>query len=275
MSPLLPFKGCWDRIDRAETHSDAFAHAWNKFVEAEPYSPVLNIENDGTGTISMIQRYESLPDIFAFEFGEMLYQLRAALDSCIYASAIQESKRNPPPNEKDLAFPICNSEIEFKNAAWKIAPLSEERRGIVEQVQPYKTPDLAPELMVRNFNRTLQILNDWARKDRHRKLHMTGSWASRASPKLRLPTGCNLVSIHVVPDGFFENEYLVASFRLDGFIPGMKVQANPDLAIDIAVNEPPDPCADNDTLGERIRSMIFATKTIVRSLEESFIEQAT
>ena len=32
----------------------------------------------------------------------------------------------------------------------------------------------------------------------------------------------------------------------------MEVQANPDLMIDLAVNEPPDPCADNDTLGNRL-----------------------
>lgn len=270
MSKLLSFKGCWDRIYRAETHRNAFSSAWNAFIDDDPYRPVLDVKSDGTGTLSIIQRYESLPDIFAFEFGEMLYQLRAALDSCIYATAIEESGQNPPPDHENLEFPICDSERKFKNAAWKIRPLSQGRRSLIESVQPYKTPDLAPELRVWNVNRTLGILNDWARKDRHRRLHMLCAWASRISPKLRLPAGCKLISMRVIPGGFLENDHLLASFKLRGFVESMKVQANPDLAIDIAVNETPYPCADNDTLGERVRSMFTVTKIIVRHMEQSF-----
>jgi hypothetical protein len=70
--------------------------------------------------------------------------------------------------------------------------------------------------------------------------------------------------------GFLEDENEVASFRLIGYRPGMKVQANPDLIIDIAVKEIPRPCADNDTLGNRLVSMIDAVKSIVHSFEKSF-----
>src|SRR6266446_1212297 len=134
MSPLLAFKSSWDRIYRAETHRNAFANAWSAFLDENPYSAFVKMESDGTGTITMVQRYDRLPDILALELGETLYQLRAALDSCIYASAIQQSGQDPPPKEKELEFPICDSQGQFRNDSRKISPLSEERRLLVELV---------------------------------------------------------------------------------------------------------------------------------------------
>ena len=64
----------------------------------------------------------------------------------------------------------------------------------------------------------------------------------------------------------------IASFRLSGYVPGMKVQANSNLAIDIAVNEIPKPAAGNDTLGERLKQMIITVKFVVRMLEEIALE---
>jgi hypothetical protein len=124
--------------------------------------------------------------------------------------------------------------------------------------------------MVFNFNRAIEILGDWARKDRHRRLHVVGSWVVSASPRLILPIGVSLDSIRVAGSGFLEEQGKVADFRLTGYLPGMEIKANPDLAIDIAINEIPPPCADNDTLGNRLLTMLRATYFVVTSLEHSF-----
>lgn len=113
--------------------------------------------------------------------------------------------------------------------------------------------------MVFNFNRTLGILYDWTRFDRHRKFHVVGSWASKANPAVRCPVGATLEYLRVSGSGFLEDESQIASFRVVGYRPGMTVQANPDFDIDIAVNEIPPPCTDNDTLGSRLRAMLIAT----------------
>jgi hypothetical protein len=39
----------------------------------------------------------------SIEFGEMFYQLRAALDACVYESACLETGQTPPPDEAKLA----------------------------------------------------------------------------------------------------------------------------------------------------------------------------
>jgi hypothetical protein len=243
---------------------------WGKFLEDEPYAVSLHLEDDGAGTIHVGHDYEGLPNVFAFELGEMLYHLRAALDSSVYACAISTTGQDPPPDHDRLEFPLCSTPEQFKRAGRKLRPLSDECRSIIESVQPYKVvPDLAPEIMVLSPHRTLGILNDWARIDRHRRLHVVGSWASHRNPQLLLPEGCELEHILVTYDGFLEQDGLIATFKLRGFERGMNVQANPNLAIDIAVNEAPDPCADNDTLGMRIRMLFAYTEGVIRALEDS------
>jgi hypothetical protein len=80
---------------------------------------------------------------------------------------------------------------------------------------------------------------------------------------LRLPPGVTIAHMHVIGACFLKDENEIASFRLDGFTSGMKVQANPDLSIDIALDEVPPPIADNDTLGMRVTAMIKTVRTIL------------
>jgi hypothetical protein len=264
--PLLEFEGCRQRIRRAKAHREAIAKLWNDAATEEDfYSVGVDMNDNGTGTIWLEPVYGwEFTNAVSLQLGEMLYQLRAALDSCIYGALIRETKQNPPPDENKLEFPICEKPAEYK--AFKRAPLAQKRRDILESVQPYKAPKLAPEDMVFNFNRALGILSDWARKDRHRRLHIVGSWASNASPKIRCPKGTSLSYIRVTGSGFLEHKNEIATFRLAGYRPGMKVQANPDVAIDIAVDEVPPPCADSDTLGNRLRTMLRATYLDLKSI---------
>jgi len=272
--PLLPFETCRQRIARAQAHSKTLADLWNESVsEGDLYSTRLNIEDDGTGSLWIEPRFQQgLPESFSLEFGEFLYQLRSALDACVYAAAIIDSGQDPPPDEEHLEFPICSSPARFKQASRKIGPLAEERRRIIESVQPYNAPTLDNELLVLNPHRAFAILNDWARKDRHRKLHIVGGWASSAAPKLWLPPGVDVEYIMVTYDGLLEHNSEIASFKLTGYVAGTepRVEANPDVFIDIAIDESPPMCADNDTLAERTRWMITYVRTIVREIESSF-----
>ncbi len=264
---LLPFDGCWKRIERAHAHRETFAQMWGRFIEEDTYAPSVYMYSDGTGSIRVSPIYETFPAQFSLELGEMLYHLRAALDGGIYAAAVVETKQNPPPDEGNLEFPICASRKHFEKSAWKIGPLSDELKAFIKLVQPYNTPPLEVNDAVFNFNRCLSILNDWARIDRHRQLHVIGSWASNISPMLRLPPGVTLKEMNVFEGGLLEHNNEIATFRLDGYAPGMAGQANPNLSIDVTVHEVPAPCADNDTLGNRLLAMEVAVRTIIGKLQ--------
>ena len=204
--PLLPFDGCWKRIERAHAHRVSFAEMWNRFIEEDTYTPSVYMYPDGTGSIRVSPTYSSFPDQFSLELGEMLYQFRAALDGSVYAAAIVETKQDPPPNEENLEFPICASKRHFDKSSAKIAPLSHELKAFIKAVQPCNTPPLKKNEEVFNFNRCLGILNDWARIDRHRQLHFIGSWASNISPKLRLPPGVKLIEMNIFEGGLLETK---------------------------------------------------------------------
>jgi hypothetical protein len=265
--PALPFDGCWRRVERAHAHRVAFSELWDRFIKEDVYTPSVYMYPDGTGSIRVSPTYDALPDQFSLTLGELLYQFRAALDGSVYAAAIVETKQDPPPNGQHLEFPICADKRHFEKSAGKIAPLSDELKAFIKAVQPYNIPPLEIGDIVRNFNRSLGILNDWARIDRHRQLHVIGSWASNISPKLRVPSGVTLVEMDIFEGGMLENHSEVATFRLDGYAPGMKIEANPDLTIDVTVDEIPAPCADSDRLGNRLIAMEVAVKTIIGKLE--------
>lgn len=238
-------------------------------MDEDLHNASVYVDRNGAGRIK-VEQTKDIPTSIGLDLGEFLYQLRAALDGAVYAAAILDSGQDPPPNEKNLEFPICDSPTKFANASRKIEPLAEQRRAIIETVQPYNAPDLEPNQIPYNFNLALGILNDWARKDRHRRLHVVGSWGSQSSPKLRLPRGVTLKNLAVSTSGFLCDEREVATFQLSGWSGELKVEANPDLMIDIAVDEDPPPRSDNDTLGLRLKAMHKAVAWVVGGIEESF-----
>jgi len=265
---MNPFQNCWDRVERAEAHSKTLSESWNSFLEKDAYSVESCVYSDGTGAIYVTAKYGlSFPTSFALQLGELLYQLRAALDGCVYTAAILDSWGKVPVNDHRLEFPICDSRSQFESNTRKIAPLSEQRRLLIEAVQPYNTPEIPAEFMIGNYNRSLLILNDWARKDRHRRLHIVGSWTSGATPKLRIPAGTRLAYMNAVSGAFLKDKCKIADFRIEGWKPSMNVQANPDLFIDVALDEPPPPCAANDTFGARITSMIHTVGVVIKGVE--------
>lgn len=266
------FQGCWKRIERAEAHGNAFAKICNSIVDdPNSYHAIVRVNDDGTGTIQIAPRHSDvLMSNASLELGEMLYQLRAALDGSVYECAVSKSGKTPPPEENKLEFPVCSSPRNFHNAARKIAPLSQKQRDIIQSVQPYNVGPSALDHKGWSIRRSLGILSDWARIDRHRRLHFVGTWASQAEPILHLPDGGSIVHFTPTASGLLEHESQRAVFRLTGWIPGMRVEAKPNILIKIEIDEAPPLRDETDTLLERLKAMRMATRVVVQLLEESF-----
>jgi hypothetical protein len=266
---MRPFPDARERIARADFHFKAGAALWDRFLEDEPYGVSLNIEDDGSGEIFISPRYDPLPSNWSIEFGEMLYQLRAALDSLVYQAAINDSGQDPPPDQHRLEFPFRETPDEFGRAAWKIGPLADARRSIIESVQPYQAAGAADD--DRATITALATLNRWAAIDRHRRLHVIGSWATRAEPQFRLPEGVTLRRVEVVPGAgqFLEDDSVVARFVLDGWQPRLPLQANPNLFIDITVAEA-GPMGENPTLEDASNRLMQSVQVVLKRFENSY-----
>lgn len=267
-----PFDECWDRIERAKTHRDAGSAAWNAFV-AEEDAYETSVEVDDNGTAGMwVEQVKPIPPVIAFEIGEFLYHLRAVLDGCVYEAACLNSGKRPPPGEEILEFVFRDSPAQFQEARWRIAPLTEQQRDIIESVQPYKAPkDLEDRLLPFNYHRGLAMLNDWARKDRHRKLHVVASWASNISPQVRHPKGTTILDFKIPTERFvLKHKSEIATFRIGGWQSGMKVYANPNLTFEMTVDEVPLPCHRNDHMNARLQCMVQAVAEIVGAIASTF-----
>ena len=184
---VLPFGTCWHRVARAEVYRNALRDRWDAIDTGSSYASSAEIENNGNAKyfITPVKGDWRLP--YSLDFGQMLYQLRGALDSCVYDAAILKFDQDPPPDKTKWNFPVCADLAEFQNAMKKMPKIPDDVRGLIESVQPYTTKAVVNEGSRYPIGRTLSILNDWARIDRHRRLHFVGTAWTKGSLQIKVP----------------------------------------------------------------------------------------
>lgn len=260
------------RLNRAKEHGEAMSNAWNDIPAEQFFRVRAKIDRDGGGSL-FVEQATAIPDIFSLLLGEMLYQMRSALDACIYQAAIYATGQNPPPNEGSYEFPITSDAAKFPNLArLKLKDIPQNLQDAIERVQPYnQPPTLAGPDVVKNLHRSLSILNDLARKDRHRKLHVAGVTPSKLDPKFTFPHGVKLKSLTVHDPATLQDQTVLASFQLDGFTPNSgEVQVNPFLLTLPGLDEPPIRCDASDTFPMRIQEMMNAVDSVICAFESYF-----
>jgi hypothetical protein len=237
----LRFDDCWTRLERADAHREALVALWDQFIEAGSHRARCRVELDGTGVMWI--ECEPIPETFSLTLGEMLYQLRSALDASVYAAAVLETGENPPPRAGRLAFPIYTEPATFASRSPRdLGTLGNAQRSFIEEVQPYNAG--SRDEIMRSCNEALGVLNRWSRIDRHRRLHVMSSWLVEADPQLRVPRGVTVLEIAPEQAGVMGAEHPVARFRLRGWRRGLQVYGNPFASIGLAVSEPDSSSAD-------------------------------
>lgn len=151
------------RLRRASDLYEAMGTAWGKYLEERPHRLVTRLHADGRGEL-LLERVVPMPADLGLILGEFLYQLRAALDNCLYAVAVIVAGSSPPPGASALQWPICDAPETFKKQRSRLKFLRPDLVDALEAIQPYQA-----ELPAWN---SLRLLNDLARVDRHRALHL-------------------------------------------------------------------------------------------------------
>ena len=68
----LPFELALQRVRRAAAHHKTGGDLWNAFLDDEPYSSSVYVDDGGLGEISVLINLERLPLSIGLELGEML-----------------------------------------------------------------------------------------------------------------------------------------------------------------------------------------------------------
>ena len=84
------------------------------------------------------------------------------------AAQIRHVDQDPPPDEGKLEFPITHDPKEWKGLTKRrLSALPTSIQDAIERVQPYNLQSSSTDETIKSTNRSLGILNDLARKDRH------------------------------------------------------------------------------------------------------------
>ena len=131
--------------------------AWNEIPSEKLYTATAKTDSDGIGSLRLV-RVQPIPEEIPLLLGEMLYQLRSALDSCIYQAAVYSTKQDPPPDEQKLEFPISVDRAEFPGLQKRrLSALPMDVQEGIEKIQPYHAPVFPPEEVVKKHQSLLGI----------------------------------------------------------------------------------------------------------------------
>lgn len=243
------------RLGRAVQHYKTFGHVWAEYLEGRPH--LLEHAAEDNGTIAVrLRRAKPLPVELSLAFGELLYELRAALDNCLYAVAVLVSGQNPPPSAARLEWPIRLTPADWKSQAARYRDLPCEIIEALEAIQPYHAQ--LPE-----WN-CLAILHELARVDRHRSMHGLGLYLS----KFRLLADQGLVEVlDTGTPGIVDDGAEIMRMRVTGGVELSPTNFDLQLEFDVDVTDVRDSIGPSGVIGRpwgpldtRLRSLIKATR---------------
>ena len=90
--------------------------------------------------------------------------------------------------------------------------------------------------------------------------------AFNREPQFRLPENVSLEVLELNVPGNIADESL-AKFKLSGWQRGMKLSANPNVDLELSLEEMEAPCWPNDGLPNRLKSIVRTVRMIITALE--------
>ncbi len=136
------------------------------FFDCGGYSVGSNFDAETEQHVITVRIRDEAPlTRWGLRIGDVLGSLRSALDHTIYQLAIKGTRKETPPNERGLQFPIFQREHGehgyCSKAPKQIAGVPEGARTIIQGIQPFEDP-----------THPLAILNTMSNTDKHRTLHV-------------------------------------------------------------------------------------------------------
>ena len=111
--------------------------------------------------------------------------------------------------------------------------------AIIERVQGYSRLTCSFDGNQFDIGQTLAILNDWARIDRHRQLHLVGTALTGGSLAIGSTLGMGVEYCNFTEGNILENQSEIARFKIRNFVPGTTVHLHPAFSFEIMVDESP------------------------------------
>ena len=221
-----PFNSCWDRIERLEMHRLELASIWNSYLDEDPFGVSFVDTGDGEYLLQIHQGLP-VPQEFSLVFGEWLYNARACLDYIIWAVACCASEHIPPPNERNLSYPIFDDSSRWTNWKSNHKSLKSHQIEMLSNMQPFNSG------LDANY---LGVINRLSRIDRHRRLTISTAVLAEVKPIVEA-TGSSKVTVQWGSRLFRNGLCDLAKIRIEPITPGLSPRVNPGVTIDPEIEE--------------------------------------
>lgn len=221
--------------DRAQAQVNALEAEIREFLQSvdKPYKFTLDRNTETGEDRIVINIVRQSPPMWSVQIGEIIHNLRSALDHMVYEIAATHGKGKVPTGTE---FPIFIDEVRFHSTErggglYKIRGLPLNAQTSIEEIQPFQRKQ-APTL---HQLWALQELSNW---DKHRLLHITNVATGARNLSLKPSPGIKIQSIKVRADGEIEDGAELACFKVTGISSGSgKVEVEGEIIFGVAFDK--------------------------------------
>lgn len=225
--------GCQLKLDRAYEHTQFLYRAVEEFLWLNPQEPTPKIDAENREVVVWMNVRDTPPLRWSAVIGDVVHNLRSALDHLVYQLAIANGK-----SPSGLSYPILTEDPSSPEASdtvrktWKTLSkrLHLDDLAVIERTQPYKRRNVGDKHVFLMLNR----LSNW---DKHRELHLTASVLVGSEFSIEGNDDCTLGPAEFGYTGTFEEGTVVARASCDFVGPNAQVQVNGQLTFGVAFGD--------------------------------------
>ncbi len=168
---MIDLSGSRAKLDRAQRQLLSLGHTLMAFAEREPYRLVERVDPHPDGELAdylyIVTDLRPTRPEYSVQIGEILHNLRSALDYLVYAAATRHSWTTQ--------FPIFHNASDWTaKSRLMLRAVPRHYVRIIEEVQPYHLPNAHEHLLAK--------LNYLSNTDKHRLLTTTATALREAAP---------------------------------------------------------------------------------------------
>jgi len=178
-----PMLGPKLKVDRAKRHLADFEAALQAFFAEKPYELVSNPDMQTGEVVYRIKVHKCLPDELSIIVGDVVHNLRSALDQMVCALVRANGQQVTGGN----AFPILGSAKSFEErSSVKLKNVSFKAARFIRRLKPYQ-----------GGNAPLWMLSELDNMDKHNAI------VPIAAGQVQASTQIGMSMFHIMPDGGF------------------------------------------------------------------------
>lgn len=143
-APPIDFSTLYARLDHALERIALLEREINEFISTGPYESVREA-NSLTGALRWrVQIHAQPPLHLSFKVGDCIHAIRATLDNLTWLLSASATEKQ----RKRVQFVITAEEQEFREQSWRLTPVPQGARDIIERLQPFAPGELPPPIGV-------------------------------------------------------------------------------------------------------------------------------